>query len=304
MQAIKLRQADGTLRRYTNAEFIPAFLMIPEVLLNRTNQEMITLKRTPRALFSDPDTIARVESDNFLQVVIDVYAYLAWPYMGIHGKMEDYSGYDPFWRVAHCAPIWINAMEELQILPKVGVFYRQTIQNPDQQFGFVPETEIMAIMETVVPYAMEKHGFHEMYQYVRKHRCHEDFGSRRSFDKTNFYIRWYHSDTKHPTKISTDVLRIKNYTKPDFCVNPDGELEESVWDRVEAKAFWDTLSETDQKIFWLRWNDMKQEDVAKAVGLSTHSAVSKRIQSIGRRYEEFTGELLGFRRPNNNFAQS
>ena len=36
MQAIKVRQQDGTLRKYKNAEFIPAFLMIPEVLLNRT----------------------------------------------------------------------------------------------------------------------------------------------------------------------------------------------------------------------------------------------------------------------------
>ena len=87
MQIIKIRQSDGTLRQYRNAEFIPAFLMIPEVLLNRTNQEMITLKRTPRALFTDPETMQRVESDNFLQVVIDVYAYLAWPYMGVHGKM-------------------------------------------------------------------------------------------------------------------------------------------------------------------------------------------------------------------------
>lgn len=107
MQIIKIRQSDGTLRRYRNAEFIPAFLMIPEVLLNRTNQKMITLKRTPRALFTDPETMQRVESDNFLQVVIDAYAFLAWPYMNIKARMEDFSGYDPFWIVAHAAPLWI-----------------------------------------------------------------------------------------------------------------------------------------------------------------------------------------------------
>ena len=300
MQTIKIRQSDGTLRRYKNADFIPAFLMIPEVLLNRTNQEMIKLKRTPRALFTDSETMRRVESDNFLQVVIDAYAFLAWPYMGIHGKMEDYSGYDPFWVIAHAVPLWICELEELNLLPQTGDFYRQTLRTPDEHFGFTPDAYVIMCMETIVPRVMQKNDFDKMYRYIRLHRCHEDFGSRWSHDKANFYVRWYHTDTAHPTKISTEVLQLKSYTKPDFCFNPDGEMEEFIWDRVEAKAFWDTLSETDQKILWLRWNDMKMEDVAKAVGLSTHSAVSKRIQSIGRRYEEFTGELLGFRRPREN----
>ena len=137
MQKIMIRQVDGTLRPYQNAEFIPAFLMIPEVLLNRTNQEMITLKRTPRALFTDSETMRRVESDNFLQVVIDAYAFLAWPYMGIHGKMEDYSGYDPFWVIAHAVPLWICELEELNLLPQTGDFYRQTLRTPDEHFGLM-----------------------------------------------------------------------------------------------------------------------------------------------------------------------
>ena len=73
-------------------------------------------------------------------------------------------------------------------------------------------------------------------------------------------------------------------------------MEDDVWDRIEAEVFWNTLSDEDKKILWLRWNGMKQEDVAKAVGLSTHSAVSKRIQRIGREFEKFTGKRLGFLR--------
>ncbi|MBQ5985651.1 MAG: hypothetical protein IJL59_00165, partial [Clostridia bacterium] len=163
MQAIKVRQQDGTLRKYKNAEFIPAFLMIPEVLLNRTNQEMITLKRTPRALFTDPETIRRVESDNFLQVVIDAYAFLVWPYMGIHGKMEDYSGYDPFWVIAHAVPLWIRKLEELNLLPQTGDFYRQTLRTPDEHFGFTPDAYVSMCMKAIVPRVMQKNGFDAMY---------------------------------------------------------------------------------------------------------------------------------------------
>ena len=64
--------------------------MIPNCLLEKTNKEMMTLKRVPRALFRDPETIRRVESDNFLQVVIDCYAYAAWPHLGLGKKMEVY----------------------------------------------------------------------------------------------------------------------------------------------------------------------------------------------------------------------
>ena len=126
---------------------------------------------------------------------MDTYAYLAWPHMGVHGRMEDYSGYDPFWIVAHAAPLWIEALEEHHILPSVHDFYRQTLSNPDMVFGFVPDAEMIASMEAIVPYVIEKNGFYEIYDVIQDHRCHEDFASRPSWDKTNFYIRWYHMDT-------------------------------------------------------------------------------------------------------------
>ncbi len=298
MKGIAIRQADGSARRYRNAEFIPAFLMIPEELLKQTNREMITLKRTPRALFTDPETMQRVESDNFLQVVIDAYAYLAWPYMGVHGRMEDYSGYDPFWRIAHATSLWITEMEALGLLPSTDIFYRNTLQTPDEQFGFFPYEIVEAYMETVVPRVMKQNGFDQMYEYVNDHRCHEDFATRPSWDKINFYIRWYHMDTQHPTLDSTEVLRITSRSTPDLVVNADGELEDAMWDRIEAQAFWDSLSKEDQKLLWLHWNDVKQKDVAKALGLATQSAVAKRIQRIGHTFEHYTDERLGFRKPN------
>ncbi len=290
MQVIKIRQADGTPRAYQNAEFIPAFLMIPKVLLDRTNQEMITLRRTPRALFTDLETMQRVESDNFLQVIIDTYAFLAWPYMGIHGKMEDYSGYDPFWIIAHVAPLWINALEAFGFLPSVNDFYRRSIRNPDEEFKFVPDGEIMAMMEYIVPIVMTGQGFDKIYTVIKNRRCHEDFASRPSWDKINFYLKWYHRRTKHPTVTSTEVLKLTKAKTPDILDNLDGELEDLVWDKIEAKDFWDTLSNEDKKILWLRWHDVKQEDVAKVMSFANNSAVSKRIQSIIRRYEAFTGE--------------
>ena len=74
-----------------------------------------------------------MESDNFLQVVIDCYAYVAWPYLKLGKNMEDYSGYDPGWLVAHAAPLWIDALEDLELLPDAGAFYRAWQTDPDTE---------------------------------------------------------------------------------------------------------------------------------------------------------------------------
>ena len=126
--------------------------MIPNCLLEKTNKEMMTLKRVPRALFRDPETIRRVESDNFLQVVIDCYAYAAWPHLGLGKKMEVYSGYDPGWIVAHAAPLWINALEDLELLPDAEAFYRTWQAEPDKEIGFCS----MEYMSAVVRLAVQK----------------------------------------------------------------------------------------------------------------------------------------------------
>ena len=100
----QIKREDSSYSEYKNAEFIPAFLMIPKELLIRCGMEMFMLPRTRAGLFADPGTIRKVESNLFRECVIDVYAYMAWPHMGLKGRLEDYSGYNPCWAVAHAAP--------------------------------------------------------------------------------------------------------------------------------------------------------------------------------------------------------
>ena len=66
---IHLKRLDGTLTRYQNAEFIPAFLFLPETVLNRCPQEL-HLPRTVFSFFHDRDVIKVVESDLFIELMI------------------------------------------------------------------------------------------------------------------------------------------------------------------------------------------------------------------------------------------
>ena len=57
-----------------------------------------------------------------------------------------------------------------------------------------------------------------------------------------------------------------------------------------------TLSPLDQKSIYLRGKGWTLEQIAEQVGFATHSAVLKRIRRIGKAYELWSGEGLGFRR--------
>ncbi len=186
MKQLAFKQADGTKRFYKNSEFIPAFLMIPNCLLEKTNKEMRTLKRVPRALFRDPETIRRVESDNFLQVVIDCYAYAAWPFMDLGKKMEEYSGYDPGWIVAHAAPLWINALEDLELLPDAEAFYRAWQADPDKEIGFCSMEFLSVVMRLAVQKVMVENRYPEFFEVIQQHRCFEDYDRRHSRVKIDF----------------------------------------------------------------------------------------------------------------------
>ena len=115
----KIKRKDESCSNFKNAEFIPAFLMIPKELLIRCGMEMFMLPRTRAGLFADPETIRKVESNLFEECVIDTYAYMAWPHMGLKGRLEDYSGYNPCWKVAHAPSLWIDELTGCGVLPSL-----------------------------------------------------------------------------------------------------------------------------------------------------------------------------------------
>ena len=117
--AIKFARANGEICEYKNAQYLPAFFLIPEEILKRCGKEIYNLPRTKRQLLYDKDAIAMVESDLFRLVIIDAFAYMVWPFMRPKVKREIYSGYEPSWVLAHNPDYWIRTMVDLGFLPTV-----------------------------------------------------------------------------------------------------------------------------------------------------------------------------------------
>lgn len=292
---ILLKRKNGEITPFRNAEYISAFYFIPKSILDKCGEEINSIPRNPRKLLQDRRAIEIVESDLFKLVIIDAYAFMVWPFMGLSAKREIYSGYEPSWRYAHAASIWIKGMEDEGVIPKLQEILKSS--NVDEDPGYISEEEISETFTWLIPKIMAKHNMNEIIAVAAEYRCFEDFDYRKSRQKIDFYRKWYHTRTK----ISVESL---DEIKEKYAENTDGmewdipddsiNVESTVLEPIAVSKFLDTLSETDRKILTMRMDDVTLEKIAEELGFKTHSAIHKRIRRIGLAYEKFSGEDLGF----------
>ena len=287
---IKIKRENGSVSTYRNAWSIPAFLLIPQELLRRASREIYTLPRCRAALLRDRRVIEVIESDLFLATMSDIYAYMAWPHMGLEGKMEGYSGFDPCWKMAHAVPLWVDGLEELSLLHTLLEWLALTEDRPVTSFSFAPYDLVDGFMAAAVPYVLDRDGHREWMTYVQKNHCWEDFDYRPSKQKTEFYRKWYHTRTAHPTTADYHIA----CAKLPYSDNHYGQMVEQTVSRVDVERFVSGLSKTDRKIMALRLKGRPLEEIAKLTGFKTHSAVLKRIRKVGKAYERYAGTDLGF----------
>lgn len=136
-------------------------------------KELNSIPRYPHLAIRDWNSIILIESDLFLNLIIDAYAFMVWPYMGLGAKREIYSGYEPSWILAHSPAYWVEALTEAKILPTVGTFLKDI--SPEEYFGFVPIEEISETLQWLVPLTMEAHNMNAAIEMAKEFRCFEDF---------------------------------------------------------------------------------------------------------------------------------
>lgn len=293
---ILLKRRSGEITPFRNAYFIPAFYFIPKSILDKCGAELNSIPRNPYKLLHDWDAIAKVESDLFLLAIIDAYAFMVWPFMGLGAKREIYSGYEPSWIFAHAAPCWIQKLQDEKILPTA----KELLKNggADESFGYVSAEEISDLFTWLVPQAMEHHNMKAVIDIAKEFRCFEDFDYRNSRQKTDHYRRWYHTRVKNITVEFLEEIK-ERYAKTNDGMDwdiPDehSDINRTVLEPMAVNEFLASLGETDRQILKMRMEGITLEKIAEKLGYKTHSAVHKRIRKIGIAYEKFSGEDFGF----------
>ena len=290
-----MRAKNGELAPMRNAQYIPMYYYIPKRIMDLCGAEFGSLPRNPHQILHSKEACDLIESDLFFMYIIDVVAYMVWPYMGFSEYMEIYSGFDPAWKYAHSPDIWIKELQDEKILPPV----EELLRTANENFGYVLEGEIDEALRFIVPQAMERHHINEVLQVSQEGRCFEDFDFRPSNQKTDFYRKWYHTRTKHP-QISLEEYKenyAENHGGLEWDVpDPSQDMRETVESQILVDQFKATLSEKDLAILELRMQGCTLEEIARELGYQNHSGVLKRLRKIGLAYEAYTGEDYSSRR--------
>ena len=85
-----------------------------------------------------------------------------------------------------------------------------------------------------------------------------------------------------------------NYDDEFEIEDPISSFEDEVVENVDVVKFLSKLDEKDKQILQLRQDGYTYKEIAAKVGFKTHSAVGKRINKIGRMYENYSGLNFGF----------
>ena len=291
----KYKQEKLIFKPFKNMEFIPAYLMVPKFIMDQTPEPIRTLPRSKRKLLFDKNARSVIESDLFLEFIIDSYAFMVWQYMKPGEYMEIYSGYDPAWTLAHAAPIWIGGMVKVANIP---TFYDWFKNDPlDEEMDYISLEGISHIISSTVAYIMKVRRYDEMLKIVDEYRCFEDYDDRYSFKKADFIRDWYHMRTKHPTISLDDYMEdyMESHNGQEWdIIDESPSFENEIDTKDLSDRFLSTLSEKDRQILELRLEGATLEKISEKLGYANHSGVLKRIRKIGKAFEEYADVDYGF----------
>ena len=297
---VVMKLPDGSEHVIQNSELIPAYYWLPGFMLMHYEKDKHWLTRKPSALFQRPEHLELIESNLFREAVCEGMAQLAWIAMDMSGWIKYYSPDAPQRIMAYDTESWLFWLQQLRIMKTNRDLFSPPECDTYQEDLWVYFADMM--MEEIMSTVFGDVDPWKVLEACKEMPCEEDFNlevKNHNRRLRNFWRKWYHWRTKHPDFYYGVIVQNTNYPRyysKIMTLAAEDDTEEEVVADLHGKAFYDTLSPTDQKIIYLRGRGYTLEQIANQVGYATHSAIHKRIQRIGRAYELWSGEDLGFRK--------
>lgn len=265
--------------------YLPLVYMLPHDLLIRCP----ILRKLPRSmgeLNASPEWAEVIQSDTFLNEVMDAVASLAFPHFGFGGWKEHYTGWCPIWRLSYSLPLWAKGVERVRGWGVQSLFRLP----PDFEIPFFDPDDVRSVMKQVVEQTIEEQGWGPMLETVREMSCDEDFEPWDTNVRKDFLRKWYHTRSKRVQTVSLEACMEDEdsgiHSLPDTAGDFTGQVEgEDFCQRFKA-----TLSEKDMAILELRVEGYGYKEIADKLGYKNHSGVIKRMEAIKKRFIQYENE--------------
>ena len=170
-------------------------------------------------------------------------------------------------------------------------FGRKKDDLTDDEYEFVLNNVIDVLNEEFIKVLMLGQQVPEIYDISAQIRTHEDFNKflPGNYDLINFHNKWTHCKTKLGAPLLFSDLSEEEMVGIDgarsFFESADAHTQKE-YEEIR-NAFASTLDSTDREIYYMREQGYTQTEIAQRLGYKTHSAVTKRLQAIREKYDEF-----------------
>ena len=278
----------------TYKSWLPMFYLLPKEYVQKRSV-YLSLPCCPYAIWNTHQYDELVNSDAFLEMIWDSYAWAIWKCFLVPDKngkrkwmptnINYYFGNFPLWRLAYTIMNHIRKkLEDDQIL----AFSRLLCLRPGMEFSWCTTAQFDALVCTLTLKIIEEQDWQPMIDELWLNRTVEDFDETRvSRERIDSYRKWHHTRTNVGTPVSMEQMQedCEDWTKD--IADPNGEFEHEVLNELRLKSFMETLSERDREILKLKMQGMTDQKIAEKVGFKNHSAVVKRRKQIAEHFQKY-----------------
>lgn len=266
----------------SHLHYLPMVYFLPQELLSKCP----TLSKLPRnlaALSTSQSALSLIQSDNYLEEIMDASAALAFPYFGFPGWKEHYTGHFPVWKLSYALPLWAKGIEQ-----EIGWGLSMLFSFPkDIEIPFFESEFVHSVFELVVKRTIVEQSWQPLLDLLRKMPCDEDFEPWHTNVRKGFLRKWYHTRSKKVQTVSLEACLEEGYGGLFFLPDAGQDMEEKVISQDYVERFLDTLSVKDAEILQLRMDGFTHDMIANELGYANHSGVIKRMQHIKKAFQSY-----------------
>ena len=159
----------------SNLRYLPLVYLLPEDLMSRC-PTLMKIPRNPYQVLQSNEWLDLIDSDQFLDEIMDAVSSLVFPFFGFRGWKEHYTGDFPVWRLSYSMPLWAKGVEQ-----EIGWNLQRLFQLPrNAEIVFLPEKQIKALFEKIVKKVIAEQGWQPMLDALHEMPCDEDFEKQRT----------------------------------------------------------------------------------------------------------------------------
>lgn len=250
---------DNLIAEFSKYPRLPMFYLLPQKIVERIN--LSDFPRNPHVVINNPDWQEVYHSDYFLLALTDTWAWMMWQFLGIRGGMESYSGYDPFWIMAHALQLWQD------LICKLGATTDKLADCPENAsipYYSMEEASIWCENLALLFWNDTELRMKGIREVVESNRAHEDYDARYSNIKKDFHRHYYHTRSKKVKMVSLEACMEDDEHHIHEIADPTSGFEDSVSRKTTASG---SGSDYHRKI-WRYWNCGCRDSPTSKLGTS------------------------------------